>query len=81
MAAESIASLSQLLSGVSPHIITFVLGVLVGALAPTYYAAERMRGFGRAMFSKLPYAPPPGLDESEALERSVSENNTGKKKE
>lgn len=58
---------SELLSSATPYIIMFVFGVLVGSLAPTYYAGERMRGFGRAMFQKLPYKPPPGRDAEEAL--------------
>lgn len=44
-----------------------VLALLAGATAPTYYAAERLRGFGRAVFAKVPYRPPPGQDASEAL--------------
>jgi len=58
---------SGLLSSATPYIIMFVFGVLVGSLAPTYYAGERMRGFGRAMFEKLPYKPPPGREAEEAL--------------
>lgn len=58
---------SGLLSSATPYIVAFVFGVLVGSLAPTYYAGERMRGFGRAMFEKLPYKPPPGRETEEAL--------------
>jgi len=63
----------NLLTEVGPYLIMFVLGVLVGSLAPTYYATERMRGFGRAMFRKLPYKPPPGMEREEAL-RAATEN-------
>jgi hypothetical protein len=44
-----------------------LLGFLAGATVPTYYAQERMRGFGRAVVSRLPYRPPPGQSEEEAL--------------
>lgn len=58
------------------HLIYFILGVLIGGTAPTYYATERLRGFGRAMFEKLPYKPPPGMDEDEALEEAADEANS-----
>jgi hypothetical protein len=48
-----------------------VLAFLAGATAPTYYAQERLRGFGRAVSSRLPYRPPAGLDESEAMEAAT----------
>ena len=48
--------------------LVFFLG---GALVPTYYAQERFRGFGRSLVDKLPYHPPPGMDEKEALEAAV----------
>lgn len=44
-----------------------VVAFLAGAACPVYYAQERLRGFGRAMMSKLPYQPPPGSDEESAL--------------
>lgn len=56
-----------LLSAATPYIIMFVFGLLVGSLAPTYYAGEQLRGFGRAMLEKLPYEPPPGREKEEAL--------------
>jgi len=64
----------DLLMEVGPYLIMFVTGVLVGSLAPTYYAAERMRGFGRAMFEKLPYKAPPGMEEEEALVEATGED-------
>ena len=43
------------------------LAFLAGATAPTYYAQERLRGFGRFVASKLPYRAPPGREEQEAM--------------
>lgn len=48
-----------------------VLSYLAGAACPVYYAEERLRGFGRVMLSRLPYAPPPGMEESEAMETAA----------
>lgn len=48
-----------------------VLAFLAGATCPTYYAQERLRGFGRAMFARLPYEPPPGMDATQALEEAA----------
>lgn len=58
----------------SPLIIVFVLGLIVGSIAPTYYAGEQLRGFGRAMLEKLPYKPPPGKEEEEALIEATDES-------
>lgn len=44
-----------------------------GAMCPTYYAQERFRGFGRAVVSRLPYQPPPGMEEEAALEEATDE--------
>jgi len=44
------------------------LSFLAGSTVPTYYAQERMRGFGRRMANTLPYEPPPGQSEEEALQ-------------
>ena len=54
-----------------------LLAFLAGATAPTYYAQERFRGFGRAMLGKLPYVPPPGQEESEALVRATDPDGDG----
>jgi hypothetical protein len=51
-----------------------VVAFLAGASCPVYYANERFRGFGRAMMSKLPYEPPPGQDEQQALEDAVDDD-------
>jgi hypothetical protein len=57
--------------------LTVLAAVLIafaaGAMTPVYYAQERFRGFGRAMISKLPYRPPPGTDEQEAMEDATDE--------
>lgn len=54
-------------------IAAVVLAFLAGATAPTYYAQERLRGFGRAMASRLPYQPPPGTEEQEAMKQATDE--------
>ena len=54
-----------------------LLAFLAGSLCPTYYAQERFRGFGRAMLSKVPYAPPPGQQEDEAMVRAVDPDGDG----
>jgi hypothetical protein len=48
-----------------------VLAFLAGASAPTYYAQERLRGFGRAMADRLPYQPPPGMEADEAMQAAA----------
>lgn len=49
-------------------VTTAVLAFAAGATAPTYYAQERMRGFGRSIANRIPYTPPPGMSEQQALE-------------
>lgn len=63
-----------ILAAASPYMIMFVFGLLVGSLAPTYYAGEKLRGFGRAMMDKLPYKPPPGKETEEALLQATEED-------
>jgi hypothetical protein len=46
-------------SGNLTTISAVMLAYLAGSMTPVYYAQERMRGFGRAMASRLPYQPPP----------------------
>jgi hypothetical protein len=60
-----------------------LVAFLSGGLCPVYYFQERMRGFGRAMVSQLPYKPPPGKDREEALveatestQDSMNDDNT-----
>ena len=50
-----------------------MLAYLAGAMTPVYYAQERFRGFGRSLASKLPYQPPPGVEEGEAMEAATDE--------
>lgn len=54
-------------------IAAVVLAFLAGATAPTYYAQERLRGFGRAVASRLPYRPPPGVEEATAMEEAADD--------
>ncbi|MFU1780719.1 hypothetical protein ACM16X_04995 [Haloarcula japonica] len=64
----------QALTGLLPSasaVAGFVLAFLAGAACPTYYAQERLRGFGRALIDRLPYVPPPGMDEQQALEAAA----------
>ena len=53
-----------------------VVAFLAGMTVPTGFGIERLNGFGRAVFSKLPYQPPPGMQEEEAMARAV-ERDTG----
>lgn len=57
------------------NLMWFLSGLLIGIMAPTYYAAERLRGFSRVVLGKLPYRPPPGMEEEEALEEASDNNN------
>ncbi|MFT4921059.1 MAG: hypothetical protein ACI8XM_000252 [Haloarculaceae archaeon] len=52
-----------------------VVAFIAGATAPTYYAQERLRGFGRSVASRLPYKPPAGMDEDEAMLAASEEND------
>lgn len=45
-----------------------VIGFLGGLTVPTYFAIERLSGFGRWAVSQVPYEPPPGKSEDEAME-------------
>lgn len=51
----------------APVLAAVILAFIAGATVPTYYATERIRGFGRKVASKLPYQPPPGKDTEEAM--------------
>ncbi|ACV46606.1 hypothetical protein [Halomicrobium mukohataei] len=50
-----------------------VLMLVAGMAVPTRYGMERVEGFGRAVASKLPYRPPPGTDEQEAMADAVDD--------
>ncbi|TKX86217.1 hypothetical protein EXE43_09615 [Halorubrum sp. SS5] len=54
-------------------IAAIVLAFAAGMVVPFYFALERMRGFGRALASKLPYKPPPGVEEGQAMEQATDE--------
>jgi len=57
-----------------PAMLAIVLVAFqAGAACPAYYARERLRGFGRAIFDRLPYRPPPGLDEEQALREAAED--------
>lgn len=55
------------------ELMILAVGIIIGATAPTYYATERLRGFGRALFTQMPYAPPPGMSEKEALKAAAEQ--------
>lgn len=59
------------------NLMYFVAGVLAALPVPLWYAAERLRGFSRALFSRLPYEPPPGKEEQEAMEEAMQEAGEG----
>ncbi|WP_459194722.1 hypothetical protein [Halosimplex sp. J119] len=49
-----------------------IVSFFAGSLCPAYYAQERLRGFGRAMFAAIPaYRPPPGMSEKEAMRAAL----------
>jgi hypothetical protein len=48
-----------------------VLAFLAGSTVPTYYAQERLRGFGRAVADRFPYRPPAGMEEAEAMQAAT----------
>lgn len=44
---------------VEPGMVSlFILAFIIGMCVPFQYGVERLRGFGRAALSKLPYKPP-----------------------
>jgi hypothetical protein len=58
----------------SASVVALVLLAFIAGLAlPFRFALERLRGFGRWFVSKLPYRPPPGQDEQDALEEATEE--------
>jgi len=78
---QSLDTAQELLKTSAPFLFAFAFGALVGSLTPTYYAGEKLRGFGRAMFNKLPYEPPPGKEEEEALIDATNEDVDEEEKE
>jgi len=58
----------------NPAVLGAVLLAFIAGLAlPFRFALERLRGFGRWFVGKLPYEPPPGEDEQQALEDATEE--------
>lgn len=57
-------------------LLAFAAGLTAGSLAPTYFAAERLRGFGRWLVQKIPYAPPPGESREEAMQEAADPDNS-----
>lgn len=51
------------------------LSLIAGMAVPFTYGMERLNGFGRWMADKLPYTPPPGKDEGEAMEAATDEQS------
>lgn len=52
------------------QLMWFFVGVLAALPVPYWYANERIQGFARWLLAKLPYEPPPGKTEEEALEEA-----------
>ena len=50
-----------------------LIAYIAGTFTPGGFAGERLRGFGRVVAGKLPYRPPPGQDETEAMEEATDE--------
>lgn len=63
-------SLDTLPTPSAVNLMWFLAGILMGTMAPTYYASERIRGFTRAVLKKLPYEPPAGMSAEEAFEEA-----------
>ena len=56
-----------------PQLVAFAIGAIAGSLVPTYYAQERLRGFGRKLFDRVPYKPPPGMEQETAMRAAVED--------
>jgi len=63
-----IDAIGSVVGGNLPAAAGVLIAYLAGASTPGGYAMERINGFGRVVASKLPYKPPPGMEETEALE-------------
>jgi len=48
-----------------------LVAFLAGMTVPTRFGIERMEGFGRFVAAKVPYQPPPGMDEKEAMQQAT----------
>ena len=63
-----IDAIAGTVGGNLPAAAAVLVAYMAGAATPGGYAMERINGFGRVVASKLPYRPPPGMDQTEALE-------------
>ncbi|WP_256402414.1 hypothetical protein [Halorubrum salinum] len=63
-----IDAIAGAVGGNLPVAAAVLIAYMAGAATPGGYAMERINGFGRVVASKLPYQPPPGMEETEALE-------------
>jgi hypothetical protein len=48
-----------------------------GAATPFWWMVERLRGLGRWFLGRMPYRPPPGLDEDEAMRQARRRSDSG----
>jgi len=53
-----------------------VLALLAGMVIPLGYGMERLGGFARWVVSFLPYRPPPGQSEEQALQAAVEDGDS-----
>ena len=56
----------------SPMLAVVAVAFIGGMCVPFKYGIERLRGFGRALFSKLPYKPPEHAPDASSGEADVS---------
>ena len=68
-----VAAVGAALSGNVQTLALMLVAFIAGAMCPAYFAQERFRGFGRLVLAKLPYRPPPGMDEETAMEEASDE--------
>lgn len=61
----------------APLLAALITAYMAGAATPFGYVIERLRGFGRASVSRLPYEPPPGMEREEALRRVSTAHDVG----
>lgn len=60
--------------GLDPVTLALSVGLVVGFMGglwvPAKFGMERLEGFGRWAALKIPYEPPPGKSEEEAMEEA-----------
>jgi len=71
--ADAAQLAAEAVSSSLPQLVAFCIGVIAGSLVPTYYAQERLRGFGRKLMGRLPYEPPPGMEREQAMRAAVED--------